>query len=93
MVKVNNSLAEEPVNPPVITQRSEVQLQGQDGHIYKGRIDARLPVEMRRQVKASNQKNPLNNSYQNLRSVSDKENQDDNSGEKLPVFTNWAIFI
>ncbi|RNA31853.1 glutamine-rich 2-like isoform X4 [Brachionus plicatilis] len=88
LVKVNNPLVEESVSQPIVTQRSEVQLQGQDGHIYKGRIDARLPVEMRRQYKTSNQKNPLNNSYQNLRSVSDKENQDENPGDKLPVFTN-----
>ena len=88
LVKVNNPLVDESITQPVVTQRSEVQLQGHDGHIYKGRIDARLPVDMRRQMKASSQKNLLNNSYQNLRSTSDKENQDDNSGDKLPVFTS-----
>ena len=38
-----------------------MQIQGQDGHIYKGRIDARLSVEMSK--KPSNKHSHPSNSY------------------------------
>jgi hypothetical protein len=38
--------------------RNEVQIQGQDGQIYKGRIEAKLPIEMKRTVKYANHKAP-----------------------------------
>jgi len=37
---------------PVVTKhKSEVQIQGQDGQIYKGRIDAKLNIEMKKPVR------------------------------------------
>ena len=40
---------------PVVTKhKSEVQIQGQDGQIYKGRIDAKLNIELKKPVRNQN---------------------------------------
>ena len=52
-----------------------MQIQGQDGHIYKGRIDARLNVEMKKPIKNSN--NTFARSFTTLSNDQRKDSQSD----------------
>ncbi len=66
-----------------------MQIQGQDGHIYKGRIDARLNVEMKKPIKHSNSN--FNRSYTNLNMSSNNDNnnkRDSSDDQTKPVYTN-----
>lgn len=63
-VRVPPQINEEAVVP---SYRSEVHVQGVDGHIYKGRIDARLSIEMRKAAtKSAHPSTSQHNNSQNL---------------------------
>ena len=73
-------------NSFIKSKSNEVQIQGQDGHIYKGRIDARLNVEMKKPIKHS-QANKFTRSYTNL-DMGNNDKHDSSEDQNKPVYTN-----
>lgn len=66
-----------------------MQLQGQDGHIYKGRIDARLSIEMKKQIKNSNTYHKVNSSSSiNNTNVNFANNSSNKSASNMPNINN-----
>ena len=78
-VKIPQSISEEVITP---INQNEVQLQGHDGHIYKGRIDAKLSVDMNKKI---NRQNVVNN-----RQVRNESNETHDDTGKISVFTNQS---
>jgi hypothetical protein len=85
-------------------KRNEVQIQGQDGHIYKGRIDAKLSIEMKKSIKNTGHQHHhhlYSNNNHNHHQLSAKsahvihQNSFDNSSSAPPLFlperTNTSI--